>query len=564
MGLTKEQTVELAKEWQNLSSDEVLGKMASNMEAAGKSGNEMTFVFEAMAGNASKLLPLYSNNSKELKKLRGEYDALNGTLEISKEQSAGLIEAADAWDDFSASAQKAGTAILADLAPAFTSFINEISTIIPVATKHVSDFLSIWQDTGDLSSVSAAQTRVNRLLGEQETALWLVAKAQNAVDVGVPFSGGELEDAKEDLADINVELLEAQERLKQLQVISKKEIIPAISTTSAGDSGDTSTSGLSTENQTSAITAIEERLHVFADSLKTETQLLAERYAFEKELIDDSMKTEVEKRELLAELDAETAVLKEEALIIDANVIEEKKGIELEYRNWLLELKENDLVIIEEQYEFELDALKTAREKELITEEEHQNRVVELSRQAEDKKLKASMALGKKKFKSMVGLDTALGKTLMSGMDELSKKSEKAAKVQFRVKQLQGIGEATMATARGITEALPNYPLAAAVAATGAIQIAGIASQSFGGGGGSPAVSGGGGEVAASGFSDASTESGDADLGEESNLASLDVTQQTAAGGTQQLVVRFEAGEGDPLAEAFAMALNEGQRQGRI
>ena len=67
VGLTKEQAMEAAKEFENMSSDQVIGEMVRQMEEAGASSNQMTFALESMGNDLSRLIPLFTDSSKELK-----------------------------------------------------------------------------------------------------------------------------------------------------------------------------------------------------------------------------------------------------------------------------------------------------------------------------------------------------------------------------------------------------------------------------------------------------------------------------------------------------------------
>lgn len=59
-----------AEELQNMSSDEVLGAVVSEMERVGATGSQMTFVLESIASDASDLLPLLKNNAKAMVEMR--------------------------------------------------------------------------------------------------------------------------------------------------------------------------------------------------------------------------------------------------------------------------------------------------------------------------------------------------------------------------------------------------------------------------------------------------------------------------------------------------------------
>ena len=66
MKLSKDEARAAALEFEGLSSQEVLGRMVSRMEDANVSGDKMTFVLESLGNDASRLIPLFSNNSEEI------------------------------------------------------------------------------------------------------------------------------------------------------------------------------------------------------------------------------------------------------------------------------------------------------------------------------------------------------------------------------------------------------------------------------------------------------------------------------------------------------------------
>ncbi len=78
IGITKEGAQDLAIEFENMTSEQVIGELINRMEQAGASTNEMTFALESMGNDLSKLLPLFSNNGEALNRLKGQYNAAAG------------------------------------------------------------------------------------------------------------------------------------------------------------------------------------------------------------------------------------------------------------------------------------------------------------------------------------------------------------------------------------------------------------------------------------------------------------------------------------------------------
>src|SRR5690606_23334144 len=69
-----------AEHFRNLSGSEALGLYIKSLEEAGVSQAEMTFFMEAIASDATLLLPLFKENGKELRRLTGEFDKFGGAI----------------------------------------------------------------------------------------------------------------------------------------------------------------------------------------------------------------------------------------------------------------------------------------------------------------------------------------------------------------------------------------------------------------------------------------------------------------------------------------------------
>lgn len=89
-----------AEEFRNLSGADALGLYVSSLEKANLSQNEMTFFMEAIASDATLLLPLLRDNSRELSRLAEEADEVGAV--ISDIEIKQLAEVKDNVDDLSA------------------------------------------------------------------------------------------------------------------------------------------------------------------------------------------------------------------------------------------------------------------------------------------------------------------------------------------------------------------------------------------------------------------------------------------------------------------------------
>ena len=84
MGLTREEGVKLANEFQNLSGQEVLQEMVARMQDADKSTQQMSFALESMASDTTRLIPLLKDGGKAFEELADKASKFN--VELSEEE----------------------------------------------------------------------------------------------------------------------------------------------------------------------------------------------------------------------------------------------------------------------------------------------------------------------------------------------------------------------------------------------------------------------------------------------------------------------------------------------
>ena len=138
--LTKEEAREAAKEFTTMSSQEVIGKMVSEMESAGVSAYDMTFALESIGNDLSKLQPAFANNSKELLKLKSRFNDVNDSLQITGVQAEKLKEVSTSFELMTTQIGNASTSISATIAPVMEDFFNDVINIVPDATQTIIDF----------------------------------------------------------------------------------------------------------------------------------------------------------------------------------------------------------------------------------------------------------------------------------------------------------------------------------------------------------------------------------------------------------------------------------------
>ena len=104
-----------AEQFRNLSGPEALQLYVSSLDKANLSQSEMTFYMEAIANDATLLLPLLRNNAAGLKDLAAEAEELG--LVLSTEAAAAALEFERGLNTLGAASDGAGKQIAAELVP---------------------------------------------------------------------------------------------------------------------------------------------------------------------------------------------------------------------------------------------------------------------------------------------------------------------------------------------------------------------------------------------------------------------------------------------------------------
>lgn len=151
MGLGADEAKKLALEFQTLSADQVLGRMVSQMEAAGISGNQMSFALEGLASDATDLLPLLKGNAEELNKLKNEFDGLGVTL--TADQVKRLKEVNSAMKEMTSTMSNASSQLIAEYS---TEIITAIEAMSQLGVKTLNAFNVIAVGWGNIVEISKA------------------------------------------------------------------------------------------------------------------------------------------------------------------------------------------------------------------------------------------------------------------------------------------------------------------------------------------------------------------------------------------------------------------------
>ena len=244
------------------------------MEGANVSADQMLTLFEALGNDSSKLIPLFSNNSKELLTLKKRFNDVNDSLQITGTQAAALRDVSDTFTLMTSSIGNATTAISATLAPVLDDFFNDIIDIVPDATQAIVNFINTFLDAENITSVISLEKEIAEL---QESTEQRKEKIENS-GLGRMKKSFELQQARE------VERLESLE--KQLELIKEQQrVIDDASRDGGGEIGGEKGAGL-TKSENGLGTGDE--IAAIEDRFKTEVELLQQKLDMELEIIGDN------------------------------------------------------------------------------------------------------------------------------------------------------------------------------------------------------------------------------------------------------------------------------------
>ena len=501
MGMTKEQGVELSKEFQNMSSDKVIGEMVKRMEDAGASSNQMTFALESMGNDLSKLVPLFSSNSAELNKMTAAYKAANDSMALTASQAQDLKELSASFSLMSDTAGNAATSISATLAPTLSEFFNDVIKIIPQAEQAIVNFINRFIDVEKINSLEGLNKEFERNTAILQENHW----AQEQLESGAILTGK--------AQDIQIAALEryneALERSNEL-IFQKADIEAEAEAKKLADAkaigDDAKPTGSS--GTTGAITP---ELEALQARFKSEEELLTAKYEKEQALARGN-------KELLAELEDEFL-----GNLLQLDEESDTARREAESDRWLEYIEEKN----QREFDAEIEAQQKLLSEKLINEEGYLDAVAKLGKKYGKLDEKDVDTLNKNKEKST-------WEYADSAMD--------AAGAIFGNNKAVSSTLAFINTAEGVTAALAKYDFggAAIIAATGAAQIASINSADVGSSG------------------SVSSPSAISPAAEDTSRvsSSVEVNESVAGGGSTSSTLTFTAEDGDELANVLADIIN--------
>tara|TARA_R110000764_G_scaffold33431_2_gene74967 strand:- start:3299 stop:5536 length:2238 start_codon:yes stop_codon:yes gene_type:complete len=404
MGITKDEAVKVAKEFQGLSSQEVIGKMVAGLESVNASGDQTTFVLESIGNDLSRLSPLFANNSSELKTLKDRYKDVNSQLALTAGQSKALDEVAASGTLLAGSLGNAGKLISSAVAPILDDFFNDVIAAVPKATQAVVDFINVFKDVENINSIKSITSQTNDAIVEvaQLRDVYMqvernIKALQSQGIVGESIISQEvrrLDEIQSQMDAQNATIDKLQERKKKLETdnkVSAPTSIPGVNI--GGVTGGISTGDKREEvrKEIDAIVSLNEtalqRIDSKEDALRAKAvDALAKGFINKKEALD---------AEIAAEVNAESQRMEirkreEDQLLRNKELAQEKLSEFIALNNTELE----EVTRVEQE---RLDIIQGYRDGSLEREEEYNAARVEIEQSASDKRKDIAEEEAKKK-----------------------------------------------------------------------------------------------------------------------------------------------------------------------
>jgi hypothetical protein len=404
MGITKDEAVKVAKEFQGLSSQEVIGKMVDGLESVNASGDQTTFVLESIGNDLSRLSPLFANNSSELKTLKDRYKDVNSQLALTAGQSKALDEVAASGTLLAGSLGNAGKLISSAVAPILDDFFNDVISAVPKATQAVVDFINVFKDVENINSIKSITSQTNAAIVEvaQLRDVYMqvernIKALQSQGIVGESIISQEVRrlDEIQKLMDVqNSNIDKLQERKKKLETdnkVSAPSSIPGVNI--GGVTGGISTGDKREEvrKEIDAIVSLNEtalqKIDSKEDALRAKAvDALAKGFINKKEALD---------AEIAAEVNAESQRMEirkreEDQLLRNKELAQEKLSEFIALNNTELE----EVTRVEQE---RLDIIQGYRDGSLEREEEYNAARLEIEKTAADQRESILDAEAKKK-----------------------------------------------------------------------------------------------------------------------------------------------------------------------
>lgn len=135
-----------AEQFRNLSGPDALQLYVKTLEEANVSQNEMTFFLEAIANDASRLLPLFKNNAAALREFQSEADRLGITLDQELVEKGRSLQSS--LGQITQAVAGVGNALLNTLGPSLANAAKRLADVI-VGARRAAEALGLLRAVDD-------------------------------------------------------------------------------------------------------------------------------------------------------------------------------------------------------------------------------------------------------------------------------------------------------------------------------------------------------------------------------------------------------------------------------
>jgi hypothetical protein len=284
IGVTKSEGKKLAKEFSTLSSEEVMGRVVGMMEDVNATSGEMSWAMEGLGSDLTQLIPLFSENSKILNEMKTRYTDVASKISITAEEGKKLQGTAEVFDLLTKSMGLAGTMVSAQLAPIMDSFFNSFIEVVPIATQAVVNFINSFKTPDEITNLVSVQEQLTDARKDYAEATSELAKTEERLENarGNREKGALKRMFSEQSEEVRIlsntmdALIDKENELTENRLANAEKLSGGSITGSSSGSGYGGGTGNMAE-----IKAIEDRM-------KTESQLLREKFEMEVEMIGEN------------------------------------------------------------------------------------------------------------------------------------------------------------------------------------------------------------------------------------------------------------------------------------
>jgi len=474
-----------ADSFKELSGAEALQLYVSTLEKANLSQADMVFFMETMASDSTRLIPLLTENGKQLQIMSERADALG--LSLSDIDAETISRARDSISEMG----DVVSGVTQQLALQFAPVIDQVSEKIVDSAISMKGFETAAQDAFDFSVAGAGA------LADSFHIIKIGAKAvelaYDQLKITAVAAAKFVIEAWDDVGrDINTIVNETIKGLNNIPGVDLNEVV-------YGESD--ALREISIQSQLAMISFRETRKELNSLISEDRPSIAFEQFIKDaKEAAEQAAKVAVEARKATS---GSVIIPETQGLTKDEQDLADKQQKELESRLERIRLANlTEQEIATEKLEQDLVALAEGNQLKLLTDEEYLSQKMSLQKRFDDD----AEAQAKAAADKQIAIETAAAKAKLnvasSAFGNLSSLMNTENKKLFEIGKVAALAQATIdgysaiqsSYAKGAAAGGPvlGAAFAATAAVATAVQISGIASTSFGSGGGSISAPSGG------------------------------------------------------------------------